>query len=890
MLKRQRDDKAAQHGGEKEDVCRGSVEMMRNPVVLAIFRGVIERPLMVIVAWHVLLFVSMGIASQYDSLKHKPLRWHSFNNDLRSVQDALTFDFGLGGSNYTFDSVIIWSESGRDLRGNPDLMEAISAVEAALGSVKSSPTTACTRKALEQMVWQGYNSFMPPDLAKQFLAADGSATVVLISHACNLPAIKRRLASIETKFKGLRVALGSPNAVVQSSVDAASTQVAWHMIICGPIMWVLLWWNTGSMFRAGTAFVCLLCSMFGTRAITVIIKWCWQDLNFSAPDEVVITFVQLALCLDYCLFFWTRFSQERLSRPEPRFYKQAVMTTLQTSGAVITVSVCVLIIGSLAMCFYPDQNTLGCLANNIQMIIGINLLGTYSLVVPASLAVQFPSLFDTGGRSRWSHHAWRSKRLDSVMNGASEFYHSLIARMSIFVTTQPWMVVIPIIVYACLCPLILELRQFRPNFDLFAASASPKVPEYEAFRMLEAKFNVGRLEPVMVLLEAAPLGPAPVALHRDALAMLQTRLELQCPDCGALPDAGAERAGSEAVSRLMQGGGGAGLVSLSGPFRLMACRYIENVLRGTRGSEYEIRPENVQSVWWNGTSCAEEPHAREPGGQSLVAAGGTKQVLRLFPAVHETSLGSRAMTQFFWDKIEPESRGTFDFQGQRYEFRARHFSDMANIMLMQGRFADRAPWILVVLVLLICMVVGLLFSSLGLGLKMIITVVLPIVAEFGLMVGIYQCGWMEWAGIPQTNGVVWTHVYTTVGLLLGLAIDYDIFLFARVYERRMEGFDNVSAVRLAVNETASVITVAGTVMCVSFFFVSLSGIYVISQLGVLYLFGVALDTYVVRTILAPSILCLSETMNYWPGKVPPVTKTWHGDVGKFSFGTFSFTS
>mmetsp|Transcript_94681 Transcript_94681/g.300421 ORF Transcript_94681/g.300421 Transcript_94681/m.300421 type:complete len:98 (+) Transcript_94681:148-441(+) len=96
----------------------------------------------------------------------------------------------------------------------------------------------------------------------------------------------------------------------------------------------------------------------------------------------------------------------------------------------------------------------------------------------------------------------------------------------------------------------------------------------------------------------------------------------------------------------------------------------------------------------------------------------------------------------------------------------------------------------------------------------------------------------------------------------------------------MEGYDNASAVRLAVTETASVITVAGTVMCVSFFFVAMSNIFLISQIGVLYLFGVALDTYVIRTVLAPSILCLSETMNYWPGRVPPATKSWHGDVRK----------
>merc|ERR1719361_2366897 len=135
-------------------------------------------------------------------------------------------------------------------------------------------------------------------------------------------------------------------------------------------------------------------------------------------------------------------------------------------------------------------------------------------------------------------------------------------------------------------------------------------------------------------------------------------------------------------------------------------------------------------------------------------------------------------------------------------------------------------------------------------------------------------------GIERTGGLIWSTAYTGMGLIFGLAIDYDIFLFARVYERRMEGFDNISAVRMAITETGSVISVAGTVMCISFFFVARSDIFFVSQLGVLYFFGVAIDTYIVRTLLAPAVLCLSERMNYWPGKVPPATLVWDGDAGK----------
>lgn len=40
-------------------------------------------------------------------------------------------------------------------------------------------------------------------------------------------------------------------------------------------------------------------------------------------------------------------------------------------------------------------------------------------------------------------------------------------------------------------------------------------------------------------------------------------------------------------------------------------------------------------------------------------------------------------------------------------------------------------------------------------------------------------------------------------------MDYDLFLFARVYERRLQGFDNASAVRMALEETGPLISLAG---------------------------------------------------------------------------------
>merc|ERR1712228_368204 len=127
-------------------------------------------------------------------------------------------------------------------------------------------------------------------------------------------------------------------------------------------------------------------------------------------------------------------------------------------------------------------------------------------------------------------------------------------------------------------------------------------------------------------------------------------------------------------------------------------------------------------------------------------------------------------------------------------------------MLLEETYRNALPFSLLIVLVAVCGIVGVCFSSVFVAVKLVFTVLLPIAAEYGLLVCVYQYGWLEPFGVSATDGVFWKVLYDTPGLLFGLAIDYDLFLFTRVYERRMQGFDNLSAVRIALEETAPVIT------------------------------------------------------------------------------------
>jgi RND superfamily putative drug exporter len=66
------------------------------------------------------------------------------------------------------------------------------------------------------------------------------------------------------------------------------------------------------------------------------------------------------------------------------------------------------------------------------------------------------------------------------------------------------------------------------------------------------------------------------------------------------------------------------------------------------------------------------------------------------------------------------------------------------------------------------------------------------------------------------TGIYWIIPIMSFSILVGLALDYDIFLMSRVVEFRHLGWSDAASVSLAVDKTAGIITSAGLIMAISF--------------------------------------------------------------------------
>jgi len=155
--------------------------------------------------------------------------------------------------------------------------------------------------------------------------------------------------------------------------------------------------------------------------------------------------------------------------------------------------------------------------------------------------------------------------------------------------------------------------------------------------------------------------------------------------------------------------------------------------------------------------------------------------------------------------------------------------------------------------------------------RLAITLIIPIAAVFGIAILVYQYGaldWSGWSAVKRQGSMYWFVPIICVIVTLGLALDYDCFLISRIVEHRTSGFTLPASIGKAMHETGGVITCAGLIMALAFGGQLLAENPSVNQIGWVLSTSVLLDTFVMRTMLVPSIMSFTDKVAWWPRKVP----------------------
>lgn len=101
-------------------------------------------------------------------------------------------------------------------------------------------------------------------------------------------------------------------------------------------------------------------------------------------------------------------------------------------------------------------------------------------------------------------------------------------------------------------------------------------------------------------------------------------------------------------------------------------------------------------------------------------------------------------------------------------------------------------------------------------------------------------------------------------LLFGLSMDYEVILLHRIQEPLHHGQSMKEAVRAGVSSTGAMITGAGMIMVIVFISLLISPLAVMKTLALGLTFAVLMDTWIVRSLMVPSITVLLGRLAYWP--------------------------
>ena len=188
----------------------------------------------------------------------------------------------------------------------------------------------------------------------------------------------------------------------------------------------------------------------------------------------------------------------------------------------------------------------------------------------------------------------------------------------------------------------------------------------------------------------------------------------------------------------------------------------------------------------------------------------------------------------------------------------------------------RLPWVFLFVLGLAFSLLLLTFRSIVIAATAVVLNLLSVGAAYGILVAVFQRGWLAGPLGFQTNGAVvsWLPLFLFV-VLFGLSMDYHVFILSRIKELHDAGATTDDAIRLAITRTAGTVTSAAIIMVAVFgLFASLS-LIMMQQMGFGLAVAVLIDATVIRAVLVPSTMKILGEWNWylpwWLEWLPSVT-------------------
>jgi RND superfamily putative drug exporter len=180
------------------------------------------------------------------------------------------------------------------------------------------------------------------------------------------------------------------------------------------------------------------------------------------------------------------------------------------------------------------------------------------------------------------------------------------------------------------------------------------------------------------------------------------------------------------------------------------------------------------------------------------------------------------------------------------------------------KLGDALPPYLAIVVGLSLILLLLVFRSIVVPLLATGGFLLSLAAAFGAVVAVYQWGWLGTVfGVDNPGAVLSFLPIILIGVLFGLAMDYQVFITSGMRESYMHGETAKHGVRSGFSHASAVVTAAAIIMVSVFSGFIFSHLNMVRPLGFAMAFGVLIDAFLVRMTIVPAVMYLLGSKAWW---------------------------
>lgn len=218
-----------------------------------------------------------------------------------------------------------------------------------------------------------------------------------------------------------------------------------------------------------------------------------------------------------------------------------------------------------------------------------------------------------------------------------------------------------------------------------------------------------------------------------------------------------------------------------------------------------------------------------------------------------------------YDPSDPRARETRD----RLAADASELAGRTNTQVVVGgitaiqldvdsAFRNQAPLARLVLALITILILIPVVRSLTVAVLAALLNVLTVAATFGFLALLFDGSLLGGPGYVDTAVIP-----ATIMVIFGLAIDYEVFIFARIREEYVRTGSSEAAITNGLARTAPVVTGAALIMIVVFLSFAVSSFATMRNFGVAQAIGVSIDAFLVRLIVVPAMMRALGRYAWW---------------------------